>query len=61
MVSPVLWADSVAGLIKDGHRLFVEVGPGKVLAGLMRDISREAKVFGMQQPDDLPRLRAFMV
>ena len=61
IVSPVLWADSVAGLIKDGHRLFVEVGPGKVLAGLMRDISREAKVFGMQQPDDLSSLRASMV
>jgi len=61
IVSPVLWADSVAKLINDGHRLFVEVGPGKVLAGLMREISREAKVFGVQQPDDLSRLRAFLV
>jgi len=61
MVSPVLWADSVDRLIQDGHRLFVEVGPGKVLAGLMRDINREAKVVGVQQPDDLSGLRALLV
>ena len=61
MVSPVLWADSVDRLIQDGHRLFVEVGPGKVLAGLMRDINREAKVVGVQQPDDLSGLRALLI
>jgi [acyl-carrier-protein] S-malonyltransferase len=58
VVSPVLWADSMSRLIQDGHRVFVEVGPGKVLAGLMRDINREAKMLGMQQPDDLSKLRA---
>jgi [acyl-carrier-protein] S-malonyltransferase len=61
MVTPVLWADSVARLLQDGHRLFVEVGPGKVLAGLMRDISREARVLGVQQADDLPKLRASLM
>jgi [acyl-carrier-protein] S-malonyltransferase len=61
MVSPVLWSDSVERLIKEGHRLFVEVGPGKVLAGLMRDIDREAKVLGVQHPDDLSKLRAVLV
>jgi len=61
MVNPVLWSGSVERFIQDGHRLFVEVGPGKVLAGLMRDINREAKVLGVQHPDDLPKLRAFLV
>lgn len=58
MVSPVLWADSMEKLIQQGHRLFVEAGPGKVLAGLMRDINREASVLGAQNPDDLSKLRA---
>ena len=58
MVTPVLWNDSMELLVRDGHRLFVEVGPGKVLAGLMRDISRDAKVFGALIPGDLPNLRA---
>ena len=60
MVAPVLWADSIERLIQDGRRLFVEVGPGKVLAGLMRDINREAKVLSVQQPDDLLKLRALL-
>jgi len=60
MVAPVLWADSMGKLIEEGHRLFVEVGPGKVLASLMRDIDRESKVLGVQHPDDLPALRALL-
>jgi [acyl-carrier-protein] S-malonyltransferase len=58
MVSPVLWTDSMQRLVKDGHRLFIEVGPGKALAGLMRDISRDTRVFNAQNPDDLSKLRA---
>lgn len=58
IVSPVLWADSMSRLIQDGHRVFVEVGPGKVLAGLMRDLNREVKVLGVQHPDDVSKLRA---
>jgi [acyl-carrier-protein] S-malonyltransferase len=61
MVTPVLWTDSVERLIQDGHRLFVEVGPGKALAGLMRDINREAKVVNVQHPDDLSKLRALLI
>lgn len=60
IVSPVLWKDSIDGLIRDGHRLFVEVGPGKVLANLMRDINREASVFNVHQPEDLPKLRSVL-
>jgi len=56
LVSPVRWAESMQRLLRDGHALYVEVGPGKALAGLMRDISREAKVFSAMQADDLPKL-----
>jgi [acyl-carrier-protein] S-malonyltransferase len=55
IVSPVLWSRSVARLVQDGSRTFVEVGPGKVLAGLMRDISRESKTMGVQDADTLAK------
>ena len=37
---PVLWAKSIQRLIADGFDTFVEVGPGRVLTGLMRKIDR---------------------
>jgi len=40
--SPVRWLESVQALIGKGVNTFIEVGPGKVLSGLMRQISREA-------------------
>jgi [acyl-carrier-protein] S-malonyltransferase len=57
LVSPVLWAGSMERLLRDGHAVYVEAGPGKALAGLMRDINREAKVFSAMQPDELSKLR----
>jgi [acyl-carrier-protein] S-malonyltransferase len=57
LVSPVLWYDSVQRLANDGHRLFIESGPGKVLSGLMRDIFREGRMLVMQTADDLAKLR----
>jgi hypothetical protein len=44
-------------LLRNGHALYVEAGPGKALAGLMRDINRDAKVFSGMQDDDLSKLR----
>lgn len=58
IVSPVQWAGSMLRLIRDGHSTFIEAGPGKALAGLMRDISREVGVFSGLQPDDWLKLRA---
>jgi [acyl-carrier-protein] S-malonyltransferase len=57
LVSPVLWYDSERRLAKEGHDLFVEAGPGKVLAGMMRDIHREGRMLVMQTADDLVKLR----
>lgn len=57
LVSPVLWAGSMQRLLRDGHAVYVEAGPGKALAGLMRDINRDAKVLSALQPDDLSKLR----
>lgn len=44
MCSPVLWEESVRFMWQAGARVFVEVGPGKALAGLVRRIVPEAAV-----------------
>ena len=43
LTNPVLWADSMQLLIKDGVSRFFEIGPGNVLSGLMRRIDRSAE------------------
>ena len=40
--SPVLWGDSVAHMVREGIHTFVEVGPGKVLSGLVKRVDRRA-------------------
>ncbi len=46
--SPVRWLESIELLIREGVDTFVEVGPGKVLTGLMRQISREVRCFNVE-------------
>ena len=43
LTTPVRWTDSVRWMIRQGVTLFVEVGPGEVLTGLLRRIDRDAK------------------
>lgn len=43
VTAPVRWAESVATLLSQGVEMFIEVGPGKVLSGLLRQIHREAR------------------
>jgi [acyl-carrier-protein] S-malonyltransferase len=44
---PVLWLDTMHEMIDSGVHLFVEVGPGKVLGGLMRQIDRAVRCIGV--------------
>ena len=48
LTSPVRWTQSVMNMIADGATEFVELGPGKVLQGLISKINREAVVSGLQ-------------
>ena len=41
VVQPVLWEDTLRGLLTDGVTVYHEVGPGKVLAGLMKRVQRK--------------------
>jgi [acyl-carrier-protein] S-malonyltransferase len=43
VTAPVRWEQSMRVLLAEGVKLFVEVGPGKVLSGLMRQIDRQAE------------------
>ncbi|HLU21937.1 MAG TPA: ACP S-malonyltransferase [Bacillaceae bacterium] len=51
LYSPVLWEDSVEKMIELGVDTFIEVGPGKVLSGLIRKINRDVKTYSVQDPD----------
>lgn len=44
LTAPVKWTQSVQQMIADGATLFTEVGPGKVLTGLINKIDKEAAV-----------------
>jgi len=43
LTAPVKWTQSVQNMIKDGASEFIEVGPGKVLQGLVKKIDRSVK------------------
>jgi [acyl-carrier-protein] S-malonyltransferase len=47
VVSPVRWEDSMRYLLDDGFDLFYEVGPGRVLRGLMKRINRKTACEGV--------------
>ena len=46
LTAPVKWTQSVQAMIADGGTEFIEVGPGKVLQGLMRKIDRNVAASG---------------
>ena len=48
LTAPVRWTQSIQQMIADGGTEFIEVGPGKVLQGLMRKIDRSVTTNGFQ-------------
>lgn len=57
--SPVLWEDSIKKLIADGARFFVEVGPGRVLTGLLKKIAdREVVALNVEDEESLEKVVA---
>ena len=53
VTAPVRWLQSIEEMISKGVDTFVEVGPGKVLTGLMRQINRDVKCFNVEDADSL--------
>ena len=48
VTSPVRWLDSIREMIEAGVSVFVEVGPGKVLCGLLRQIDRSVRALNVE-------------
>ncbi len=51
VVSPVLWIDSIQFMIENGVDIFIEVGPGNVLSGLVKKIDHKAQTFSIENID----------
>ena len=56
VASSVRWEQSVENMIADGVDTFVEIGPGKTLAGFMRKISRDVKVYNVGTWEDVDKV-----
>jgi len=50
---PVRWEESVRAMVEEGVNTFVEVGPGRVLTGLLRQIDRSVHVFNVEDEKSL--------
>jgi [acyl-carrier-protein] S-malonyltransferase len=53
VASPVRWEELVRAMLDAGFDTFVEVGPGNVLAGLVRRIRRDARVMPASEPAEI--------
>lgn len=58
--SPVRWVDSVLKMISEGVEAFIEVGPGKVLSGLIRSIDKNVKLFRVEDEKSLKETLDFL-
>ena len=56
VASSVRWQASMERMIVDGVDTFVEIGPGKTLAGFMRKINRNAKVYTVNTVEDAQKV-----
>lgn len=52
----VRWQQSMEELIRDGVDTFIEIGPGKTLAGFMRKINRDVTVYNISTWEDVEKI-----
>ena len=55
--SSVLWEQSIRNMIEMGVDIFVEIGPGKTLAGFIKKIDKEVQVVNVGAFEDLAKLK----
>jgi len=53
IISRVRWRESIVFMLKKGIKKFVEIGPGKVLSGLVKKISKDANILNINSIDDI--------
>lgn len=60
VASPVRWSASITRLLDEGVSRFVEVGPNKVLSGLVRQISRQCQILNVEDVESLDATAAIL-
>ena len=56
VAASVRWQESVERMIAEGVDTFVEIGPGKTLAGFLRKIDRSVKVYNIGTWEDVDKV-----
>ena len=54
--SPVRWRESIEYMISQGTTVFIEIGPGKVLSGLIKRINKDVKVLNIDKLEDIEQI-----
>mgnify|MGYP000406816820 FL=1 len=54
--STVKWRESVQYMIKNGVKKFIEIGPGKVLTGLVKRIDKNAESYSINNDEDIKKI-----
>lgn len=55
VTSPVRWEETIVNMVNDGFEEFYEVGPGKVLQGLVKRINPDVKIFNIDKYSDVEK------
>jgi [acyl-carrier-protein] S-malonyltransferase len=55
LTSPVRWEETIKNMVADGYDEFYEIGPGKVLQGLVKRINPDVKCFGIDKFTDVEK------
>jgi [acyl-carrier-protein] S-malonyltransferase len=60
VVGAVRWEDSIRAMVASGVTHAVEIGPGKVLAGLVKRIAKDVKVMSVGDAASLDQVASFL-
>jgi [acyl-carrier-protein] S-malonyltransferase len=66
LISPVRWVNAIEELLTEGITVFIEVGPGKVLSGLIKRVAsklgrEDIMIFNMDSLNDINNLKTYLV
>lgn len=56
ITSSVQWVDSINYMAQNGVEHFIEIGPGRVLTGLIKRINKGLKTFNIETPEDIEKI-----
>jgi [acyl-carrier-protein] S-malonyltransferase len=60
LTAPVRFTQAVRGLVRDGVEVFVEIGPGQVLSGLLRRCDRSLRTISVGDPEAVRKLEEIL-